>query len=429
MADKEELPGYTARSPTSTSAGGYRTEHKYSLETKGRPWLFNFLKSRAPKEASLPFFMQGDTVAGRVELDLDKSESFKSISVAIQAGSTAVGQEEQLFLDISQDLWPSANDKSGKLAKGKHSWPWTFTLPTRVKPVDAKGLEVEAPPNFTERASPAYIDYRVVVTAKRGAFKVNQTLTTSFAYVPLTQPGPPSPLRQLAYKEGGSLIGPEGDPTGWKVLPPVKFKGKLFDAKEVELECTLAIATPLAFVIGSPMPLEITLKGTDEQALDTLAAPQAIKLHLVRAIALGSDAMEDKAASERRSNTVFQSGVSQGYFWPSTEGAKEAGKRSMRGELEVKRGIKPSFEFPRFTVRYTLELMPFSITGFTSLGADPGKSILSEPVKIMTKQIPGIVPRSYAPPGYEKPQENDYNSAVGYLENGNQRFYHHGGFA
>ncbi|KAF7336762.1 hypothetical protein MVEN_02111400 [Mycena venus] len=397
--------------PPAAAGGPYRTEHRYSLETKGRPWLFIFIKSRAPNPGTLPYFLQADTVAGRVELDLDKAESLKSISVAILAGATAVGQEEQVFLTLNQDLWPSANDKSGKLAKGKHTWPFSFTLPAKVSPADAKGLVIEAPPSFTERASPAYIDYRTVVTVKRGAFKMNQALTTSFAYLPLTQPEPPSPLRQLAYKEGGR-------------------PSKLFDAKEVEVECTLAVATPLAFTIGSTIPLILTLKSGDEHALDTLATAKAIKLHLLTSLFscdIGSDAMEERA--ERRSNTFFLSGSGQAYFWPSTEGAKEAGKRTMRGELEVKKGIKPSFHFPRFTVRYTLELSPFSTTGFTALGTEPGKSLLSEPVKIVTKHVPGVTPRSYAPPGYEKPEENDYNSAVGYLENGNQRFYHHGGFA
>ncbi|KAJ7261800.1 hypothetical protein B0H12DRAFT_1105794 [Mycena haematopus] len=427
MGNEDELPSYTAPAAAPTGAAVYRTEHKYSLETKGRPWLFIFIKSRAPSAGSLPFFLQADTVAGRVELDIDKAESVKSISVAILAGATAVGQEEQVFLTLNQDLWPSANDKSGKLAKGKYSFPFSFTLPVKVSPADAKGLVIEAPPSYTERASPAYIDYRAVVNFKRGAFKMNQTLTTSFNYLPLTQPEPPSPLRQLAYKEGTELIGPEGDPAGWKVLQPVKFKGKLFDTKEVELECTIAVATPLAFTIGSPIPLILTLKSEDDHALDTLANARAIKLHLVRSIALGSDAMDDKA--ERRSNNFFPTGAGQGYFWPSTEGATEAGKRTMRGEVEVKKGTKPGFYFPRFTVRYTLELLPFSITGFVSLGTEPGKPLLSEPVQIMTRQIPGVIPRSYAPPGYEKPEENDYNSAVGFLENGNQRFYHHGGFS
>ncbi|KAJ6531969.1 hypothetical protein B0H19DRAFT_463033 [Mycena capillaripes] len=428
MADEDELPGYT-RAAAPSAAGAYRTEHKYSLETKGRPWLFIFIKSRAANAGSLPFFVQGDTVAGRVELDIDKAESLKGISVGLAAGATAVGQEEQLFLDLNQALWPPANDKSSKLAKGKYSWPFSFTLPAKVSPADAKGLTIEAPPSFTERASPAYIDYRTVVTVKRGAFKPNQTLTTNMAYLPLTTPEPPSKLRQLAYREGGQLLGPEGDPGGWKVLPPVKFKGRLFEAKEVEVECTLAIATPLSFVTGSPIPLILTLKSDDEQALDTLTNTQAIKLYLVRSIALGSDAMEERPSADRRSNNFFQSGTGQGYFWPSTEGAKELSIRTLRGELEVKKVVKPSFHFPRFTVRYSIDLLPFSITGFTPIGTEPGKALLSEPVKIMTRHIPGIIPKSYAPPGYEKPQENDYNSAVGYLENGNQRFYHHGGFA
>ncbi|KAJ7285158.1 hypothetical protein C8J57DRAFT_1498005 [Mycena rebaudengoi] len=424
--DGNELPGYTRRPSVTLPAavGARRSEHKYSLETgKGRPWLFLFVQSRSPSPASAPFFLEADTITGRVELDIDKPEAVKSISVALQAGTTAVGQEEQIFLDLNQPLWPEGNEKaSGKIGKGKHSWPFTFTLPPKVSLADvtAKGLPIALPPTFSERASPAYVDYRIVTTIKRGAFKANQTLQTNFAYLPLIQPEPPSALRQLAYREGSDLVGPSGDPAGWKVLQPVTLRGKLFDAKEVSLECSLAIATPLAFTIGSPIPLTLTIKCDDEQALDTVANPLAIQLHLVRSVALGSDSMEERI--ERRSNTFFLSGAGQAFFWPSTEGAPEKGSRTLMGELDVKKTVKPSFLFPRFSVRYTLDLLPFAITGFTPLGVAPGTSLFSEPVKITTKHVPGVTPRSYAPPGYERPPEGDYNSAVGYLENGNQRF-------
>jgi hypothetical protein len=53
------------------------------LETKGRPWLLIFIKSRAANAGSLPYFLQGDTVAGRVELDIEKAESLKAVSVAV----------------------------------------------------------------------------------------------------------------------------------------------------------------------------------------------------------------------------------------------------------------------------------------------------------------------------------------------------------
>ena len=116
----------------------------------------------------------------------------------------------------------------------------------------------------TERASPAYIDYKLVVTVRRGAFKVNQTcvssstlrsfsytsfcrltgficrLTTSIFYTPLTRAESPSALRQEAYNNGTPLPGPDGDPEGWKVLPPVQIKGTLFTTKPVEIQCTVS---------------------------------------------------------------------------------------------------------------------------------------------------------------------------------------------
>lgn len=72
------------------------------------------------------------------------------------------------------------------------------------------------------------------------------SLATSLVYLPVVQAGPPSPLRQAAYAEGSTLIGPEGDPEGWKVLSPAKVTGTLFDSRQVELQCTVGIMYLLA---------------------------------------------------------------------------------------------------------------------------------------------------------------------------------------
>jgi len=75
-----------------------------------------------------------------------------------------------------------------------------------------------------------------------------------------------------------------------------------------------------------------------------------------------------------------------------------------------------------------LELLPFEAAGFVKAASEGKNSfLLSEQVTLTTRQIPGLITRSYAPPGYEKPQAVDYNKSVGLLENGNQRFvhYHH----
>jgi len=255
---------------------------------------------------------------------------------------------------------------------------------------------------------------------KRGTFKVNQTLGTSLLYIPRWRAPPPSGLRQLAYIDGTSLIGPSGDPDGWKVLQPVKLSGTIPGPKTVELEYTLAIATPLIFATGSPIPLHLTVTSSDPQALELFSEQTSPQVVLTRVIAIGSEATDDDAP--RRSNNTFSEQQMRAYWWSSEEESAE-GKKFLKGEIDIRKATKPSFKFPRFTVRYQIDFMRP-----TALQADASSTqpLLSERIQIVTENAQGIVPHSHAPPGYVIPDgEGDYNNSVGYLENGNQRFYHH----
>ncbi|KAI0636046.1 hypothetical protein C8Q77DRAFT_1101044 [Trametes polyzona] len=419
-----DLPTYAPRAPESA-------EHHYQLEdSKGRPWLWLTVKSRSREARQLPLFFEHDAISGTVEVDLDKAEGSKAVLISITAGVTAVGQEEIKFLEVSSELW-DAKSASSK-PRGKRTWPFTLTLPAECSVPD-RGRSKQPPqvyplpPTFSERASPAYIDYKLVVTVRKSAFRVNQTLATTIVYMPIIRAEPPSPLRQLAYREGSALVGPEGDPEGWKVLPPVTVAGTIFGARQVELQCTVAISTPLTYALGSPIPLILTLAGSDEQALDLLATPTAVRMHLVRVRLVGSHAVHDDPEAGGRSNNVFRESVGSASFWPSSEGAPRPGTRVLSGELEVKKGLKLGFVFPRFSLRYLLVLLPFQAPGFAP-ASPAGEALLTERVAIASANAPGVLPRSYAPPGYVHPEEGDYNTAVGYLENGNQRFYNHHGF-
>lgn len=94
----------------------------------------------------------------------------------IQGGTTFIGQEEEIFLKQEHSLW-TPSGKESKLS-GKHTWPFEFTLPTEVDVKDGelgKKSTYRLPPSFTERASPAYIDFKIIITVKRGFLRVNQT--------------------------------------------------------------------------------------------------------------------------------------------------------------------------------------------------------------------------------------------------------------
>jgi arrestin (S-antigen)-like protein len=263
-------------------------EYQRSLERgKNQKWLSLFVRSGAKNASSMPMFFEKDDILGRVEIDLDKAESVKCVTITvsfdlhffqskllrlkgfvcqIQGGTTFVGQDENIFLTETQTLWtPTA--ESGPKLKGKHSWPFKFVLKREVPMKEEKKSEMmyRLPPNFTETASPAYIDYKLIVTVHRGLLRVNQvcvvlgsrifshiaktkkissSLSTNLGYLPTTFPDPPSTLRRLAYQENTQLIGPDGDPQGWKVLTPVKVKGTLFSVKPVEVECTVCYNSP-----------------------------------------------------------------------------------------------------------------------------------------------------------------------------------------
>ncbi|KAK7032322.1 hypothetical protein VNI00_013281 [Paramarasmius palmivorus] len=99
---------HSSRPPTiiSVSSSAERFEHSFSLERRGQKWLTLFVRSRSRSPLTAPVYIEGDTITGRVELDLDRPETIKGVAVAVQASVMSVGQEELQFLSIEQILWP-----------------------------------------------------------------------------------------------------------------------------------------------------------------------------------------------------------------------------------------------------------------------------------------------------------------------------------
>ncbi|KAI0052249.1 hypothetical protein FA95DRAFT_1483827 [Auriscalpium vulgare] len=448
----EALPEYALTSPTSSPtiqhAGvSISREHTFSLKNKNaRDWITLVVRNRAQNEKHLPLFFDRDVIAGEIHMDLDKAETLKGVTIGVQsyvlrsvrltvrllqitAATTAVGQEDEPFLDLVEPVW-TPEGGSGKL-KGKYTWPFSITLPpdTSVALTPKSTPQRYAlPPTFSERASPAYIDYKLSVTVRRGGLRVNNKLSTSFVYLPRSVAEPPSLMRTIAYQEMTPLLGPEEDPPGWKVFPPLTVEGTLFNTRSVSVQCTFAVALPLSCASNSPLPLLMTLRGTDAQALDLLAAAPHVQLQ--RVVAIGSDATDESVA--RRSNNTFIAVLAKAAFWPD-EAMAEANKKNgsgasgikvMQGELYLPKGIKPTFSFPRLSVRYNLVVLPPQVSGFVP-SVPVAEPLLSERITVALANARGVVPRSHVPPGYAVEIEGNYNVATGFLENGNQRFLGH----
>ena len=78
-----DVPKSTAK-PTTSATSIWQTKHTYSLNTsKGIPWLKLLASSRAPSIKTLPVFLEGDVISGSVDVELDKPESCKGVSITV----------------------------------------------------------------------------------------------------------------------------------------------------------------------------------------------------------------------------------------------------------------------------------------------------------------------------------------------------------
>ena len=92
----DELPSYeTQQSPI------IGLEHQRSLERgKNQKWLSLFVRSGAKNATSMPMFFENDDISGRVEIDLDKAESVKSVTISVSFDLHTLFK--QIFFEIER---------------------------------------------------------------------------------------------------------------------------------------------------------------------------------------------------------------------------------------------------------------------------------------------------------------------------------------
>ena len=78
-----ELPSYETQ-PSPIRGPEYQ---RYLERGKNQKWLSLFVRSasRAKDASSMPMFFENDDILGRVEIDLDKTESVKSITITVSS--------------------------------------------------------------------------------------------------------------------------------------------------------------------------------------------------------------------------------------------------------------------------------------------------------------------------------------------------------
>ncbi|KAJ7177035.1 hypothetical protein C8R46DRAFT_889265 [Mycena filopes] len=396
MANSDSAPGYGPDAPPPYISPTVGPEHRFKFLGRDRKqWGSLALTSAARSARSSPLFFGGDRVRGTFELaDSESMDSIRSITVSV-VGSIVTGplvDDTAVFLKLPTVLW----SRKALSAHTERIWPFSIPLPGEV---NIRGASYALPESFLERHTRVSVIYEISIVVSRGLFRPNTTSSTRFRYVPCTQPGTPSLLRQRAYARSLALPGPTEDFEGWQTFVTVMSHGHVFKSRQAVVQCTLSLATPHCYTRGSPIPCWLTLESGDLQALDFFADPAAVRVRLRRCIRYQGMALSMMPTSVDAAQEFTD--VASAVWWERPSDTDGAHRRTLEGEIHVPGNVVATarVDAAQFSVTYTVELLPSASIQFTPTTQSP---LLSVPVTIAT-MYPTDAPRpiGYAPPSYD----------------------------
>ncbi|KAF7316705.1 hypothetical protein HMN09_00403600 [Mycena chlorophos] len=415
------LPAYTAHThrPRTANAAREPTQHVFEIkDKKDKAWATLNLSSSARSTSSLPVVLEGEPITGSVSLDISNGDkNILGITVRVR-GSVLTGPSEierRLFLDVTTPLWlkgvSTPGNTSSKKLSGDSNWPFSISLPTEVvlpdpdpKARNGAVRTYKLPQTFSERTTRVSVIYELYVHIARSMFRVDDKLQTMFVYVPALRPEPPSPLRQMAYRQNGPVPGPDMDPNGWQQLSAVSISGKIFNNRRLTMSAVLSLAKPLSYTRGSVIPLSIAFSCGDTQALNLVCTPTTINVVLQRSTSFsppraGAEFPRGEIPHIPNGSRVID--INRAVWWPvAVEDA--AHNRRFDGELHLPKTLKPSSSVPHFNLSYRIVLFPcLPVTGFVSDSSKATAPLLLQEVEIATIFPRGPKVRFVTAPTYE----------------------------
>ncbi|KAF7327973.1 hypothetical protein MKEN_00377500 [Mycena kentingensis (nom. inval.)] len=372
-------------------------EHMYRLYSKGEAWATLLIAGDATRGSNpeVPAFVEGAPVSGEVSLNLASSDAIHTVVVSLRAQiiTGSLPSEKFTFYEDTRTLWSSS--PTTKKLKGRHTWPFSLSIPSTVS---LAGEEFRSPQSFFERHTRGQIDYELCVRFMRPKLRSDHRLSTVIEYFPVSKPSPPSGLRQLAYAQNTTLLGPDSDPEGWKILPTVTMRGR-FDSQTVGVSCMLSLATPLCYTRGTSIPCALQIECSNPAALNLLAAPDSIVLRLRRNVRFLSREVWNDEFQLSEMATWWWAGGSAGLgsLEESTETLISDAhvRRTLKGEIHLRAGLVTSSTIAHYRLEYAVVLLPFDAPGYESLDSEP---LIVEPVEIASDLADGPCPLTYSTP-------------------------------
>ncbi|KAJ7769685.1 hypothetical protein DFH07DRAFT_735972 [Mycena maculata] len=383
-------------------------EYPYEIRNSwGKPWATLTLLAHPRLSRTTPTFLQGSSIAGSVKLSLSNRERIECIAIIVRGKLVTWDESESerrvSFWRLREVLWEmdmgdprssrgtDAGGRWGDKLHGEYRWEFSIKIPELLDAQPSDGERPRRlPHSFTERFSIPKITYEVKLRLNRGRFRPDDRLIVPFAYFTMQQPGPPSPMRQLAYQNNTDIPGPHLDSDGWHALEPVQIRGAIFGERAVDAKCTVFLAKPLCYTRSTSIPCAMAIETEDPQAADLLASIKSSTVYLQQCVSytLG-----------RSSTEITPCG--QASWWPAKDAAallRNPLQRHLMGKVQLRKDLQPSSTIKQFQVEYEIVVFPFGAVAFKPESSSP---LATHGVEIVTCFAPGPRPRVPTNPVYE----------------------------
>ncbi|EIN05480.1 hypothetical protein PUNSTDRAFT_145902 [Punctularia strigosozonata HHB-11173 SS5] len=380
----ESLPDYAyqrSHSPEAVDDSYEPSEREFHLTAKdGIPWATLRVSSRSSEGS--PVVHEGDEISGRVELNI-RCADITAVTIALIGrveGDVVSGRHT--FLNMTKTLLCPQSELSRRDSvttississrmfsprrklTGDFSLPFSFALPETVdvrSHLSQRTHTCRLPPSSNESGARFNFSYKLVLRVCRPRLQLDSSLNVPILYLPITHQEAPSPLRELANLGHMPLLGVEGDPEGWRSLPPATVRGRAFGRRDIGVECMLSVARPLCCSRGATISLMLRLRSDDLQALALLSRPCAPSVSIQ--IQYSNDQGVPNSTAHYQYNRRVVKACWKPFVEPGNEHPDEH-ERILYSELRLPSDAVPTVRFGPYKILYYIVMDTPIVTGF-----------------------------------------------------------------
>ncbi|KZO98210.1 hypothetical protein CALVIDRAFT_562140 [Calocera viscosa TUFC12733] len=290
----------------------------------------------------------GATISGDVTMVLQKDQKFKDITIRLRGAVLNPQTNKSFFLDLEHSLEPQWSGLVSVYKAGRHILPFKILLPANC---NVAYNDSPLPPTFSSRGQPMSIRYDLTARIKKPGLWTDEQVNLQLLYMPRTRPVDSVPFTVLDFGFCRFQLQRASELLTWAESSK-QFSASIDNQRTVIFDASFALANAPVYTRGVFVSYMLSLESWDAPALERIGIPQALSISVVRQVIVdmpgGFSGLGTSTGKPERITDV----IAAGRHW--LEPGDQFPKRVLRGEVSLRKELRPHFTFPLLSMIYCL---------------------------------------------------------------------------